>query len=166
MMKQKVAILSVKSLRFSLKTVWKRLSCIFSRFSSFTSLGIFHVYVIFTWNENFPRVSCCFYMVQWIVKMRNSAAFTLSVVFQSLKYFCSANFVKNFQTLSLKNSFILKKLVFISLSNVKIMSRGGRACSKLGAQINNESLKSGCAKSAIYYIEAQKVGAQMRTLAH
>ena len=49
---------------------------------------------------------------------------------------------------------------------VNIYYRGGGACSKLGAQITNESLKSGCAKSAIYLIEAQKVGAQMRTLAH
>ena len=40
------------------------------------------------------------------------------------------------------------------------------ACSKLGAQITYESLKSGGAKYAIYLIEAQKVGAQMRTLAH
>ena len=44
--------------------------------------------------------------------------------------------------------------------------RGGGACSKLGAQITSESLKSGCAKSGIYLIETQKVGAQMRTLAH
>ena len=49
---------------------------------------------------------------------------------------------------------------------IKIPNRGGGTCSKLGAQITNESLKSGCAKSAIYLIEAQKVGAQMRTLAH
>ena len=46
------------------------------------------------------------------------------------------------------------------------MSMGGGAFSKLGAQITNESLKSGCAKSAIDLIKAQKVGAQMRTLAH
>ena len=44
--------------------------------------------------------------------------------------------------------------------------RGGGACSKLGAQITYESLKSVCAQSAINLIEAQKVGAQMRTLAH
>ena len=47
-----------------------------------------------------------------------------------------------------------------------ITFRGGGACSKLGAQMTNEFLKSGSAKSAIYLIEAQKVGAQMRTLAH
>ena len=44
--------------------------------------------------------------------------------------------------------------------------RGNGACSKLGAQITNESLKSGCAKYAIYLIEAQKVDVQMRILAH
>ena len=47
-----------------------------------------------------------------------------------------------------------------------ITFRGGGACSKLGAQMTNEFLKSGSAKSAIYLIEAQKVGEQMRTLAH
>ena len=47
-----------------------------------------------------------------------------------------------------------------------LFSRGGGACSKLSAQITNESLKNGCAKFAISLIEAQKVGAQMRTLSH
>ena len=42
----------------------------------------------------------------------------------------------------------------------------GGACSKLGAQITYDSLKSGCAKSAIHLIVAQKVGAQLHTLAH
>ena len=50
--------------------------------------------------------------------------------------------------------------------NLTWIPRGGGASSKLGAQITNESLKSGCAKSARYLSGAQKVGAQMRTLAH
>ena len=44
--------------------------------------------------------------------------------------------------------------------------RGGGGCSKLGAQITYETLKSGWAESAINLIETQKVGAQMRTFAH
>ena len=47
-----------------------------------------------------------------------------------------------------------------------LIFRGGGASLKLGAQITNEPLKSGCAKPALQLIEAQKVGAQMRTLAH
>ena len=59
------------------------------------------------------------------------------------------------------------KIVVLSTSWLSSTpTRGGGACSKLGAQITNESQKSGCAKSAIYLIEAQIVGAQMRSLAH
>ena len=60
------------------------------------------------------------------------------------------------------------KILVLSSSNlVKVIKpRGSGACSKLGAQITYESLKSGCAKSETYLIESQKVGAQMRTLAH
>jgi len=47
-----------------------------------------------------------------------------------------------------------------------MVCRGGGASLKLGAQISNEPLESGCAKPAIHLIEAQKVGVQMRTLAH
>ena len=49
--------------------------------------------------------------------------------------------------------------------NLTILRRGG-GCSKVGAQITNGTQKSWCAKSAIYLIEARKVGAQMRTPAH
>ena len=62
-------------------------------------------------------------------------------------------------------------------SSIAPRTRGGGAYYKVGAQITNEflnvgaqitneSLKSGCAKSSISLIEAQKVDAQMRTLAH
>ena len=51
-------------------------------------------------------------------------------------------------------------------TNLSMIFRGGGACSKLGAQITYKFLKSGCAKTAIYLIEPQKVGAQMRTLTH
>ena len=43
---------------------------------------------------------------------------------------------------------------------------GSENCSKLGAQITNESPKSGCAKSAISLTEAQKMGVQMRPFAN
>ena len=46
---------------------------------------------------------------------------------------------------------------------VEQFSRGEGACSKLGAQITNVSLKSGCEKSSINLIEPQEVGEQMRT---
>ena len=45
-----------------------------------------------------------------------------------------------------------------------IQIRGGGACSKLDVQITYESLKSGCAKSANYLIETQKVGAKYTPL--
>ena len=45
-----------------------------------------------------------------------------------------------------------------------VIGRGGGACLKLGAQITYDSLKSGCAESVIYLIEARKV--QMHNLAH
>ena len=56
--------------------------------------------------------------------------------------------------------------VFIIHLKQPFTGRGGGASLKLGAQITDEPLKSGCAKPAIHLIETQKVGAQMRTLAH
>ena len=57
-------------------------------------------------------------------------------------------------------------LPVVALMKTAIQSQERGAYLKLGAQITTLSLKSGCANFSINLIESQKVGAQMRTLAH
>ena len=70
----------------------------------------------------------------------------------------------SFSCKSPDNFFLSENFVPTLLKSQQRPCKGSRTCSKLDVQITYESLKGGCAKSANYLIETQKVDAQMLTL--